>query len=222
MTAGELVDYIRTLAPAAQAAPTGMLLNLLGIAQDEVSREAKLPRKVVQYDNLTADNQLVLPTDARKETLIAAYLLTKDDAGDVTASRSLRIYDFITASRAHPDWLSWDASDETRFIMYDPAHDPDCPRPAPAPSATYPASFRIIYVQEPTAITGVDTVVLDGKFTGLASVLAYRVAYLLTREMTFLREFEKAMHALAGQARHPTVVPFNPLFEWARPGGARG
>jgi hypothetical protein len=222
VTAGELVDYIRSLAPQAVAVPTGQLLNLLAVAQDEVSRETKLPRKVVQYDDLTADNQLVLPVDARKETLMAAYLVTKDEDGVVTGSRSLPIYDFVSASRYHPNWTSWDPSDATRFIMYDPAHDPDCPRPAPAPSVEFPASFRVIYVVKPTAIAGLDTVVMDGKFTGLAPVLAYRVAYLLTRDMVMLREYERAMYALAGQARPAPVVVRSALYLAGAPGGTRG
>jgi hypothetical protein len=222
VTAGELVDYIRSLAPQAVAVPTGQLLNLLTVAQDEVSREAKLPRKAVQYDDLTADNQLVLPTDARKETLMAAYLVTKDDNGDVIDSRALPIYDFVSASRYHPNWTSWAPSSAARFMMYDPAHDPDCPRPAPAPSVEFPASFRVIYVVQPTAITGLDTVVLDGKFTGLAPVLAYRVAYLLTRDMVMLREYERALHALSGQARPAPVVVRNMLYVASAPEGSRG
>jgi hypothetical protein len=222
VTAGELVDYIRSLVPQAVATPTAQLLNLLTVAQEEVAREAKLPRRVVQYDNLTADNQLVLPDDARKESLVAVYLITKNDVNEVTASRSLPIYDFISASRYHPNWTTWEATDATRFIMYDPAHDPDCPRPAPAPSIASPASFRVIYVQRPVEITGLDTVVMSGKFGGLAPVLAYRVAYLLGRDAVMLREYERAMFALAGQARPAPVVVNNPLYLWNQPRGARG
>jgi hypothetical protein len=221
MTAGELIDYIRTLAPQAVAAPTGQLLNLLGIAQEEVAREAKLPRKVVQYDDLTADNQMVLPSDARKESLVAVYLVTKDDDGLPSASRSLPIYDFMSASRRWADWTMWDASAATRFVMYDPSHNPDCPRPAPAPSEGDPATFRVVYVVRPTAITGVDSHVFDGKFEGIAPVLAYRVAFLLTRDPVMLREYERAMNALAGQARPPAVVVQNPLYAWNEPWGSR-
>jgi hypothetical protein len=223
VNAGELIDYTRTLAGgAASQVATGHLLNLLNIAQDEVSREAKLPRRVVQYDGLTAANQLVLPADARKESLVAAYAVTRDDNGDVTNSRSLPVYDFVSASRAHPNWTTWDPTGEARFIMYDPAHDPDCPRPAPGPSVEFPQSIRVVYVLRPAEITGLDSVVFDGKFTGLHSVLAYRVAYLVTRDPLMLREYERSMNALAGQARPPSVVVRNPLYAFAAPGGARG
>lgn len=222
MTVGELVDYIRSLAPQAMAAPTGQLVNLLSIAQEEVSREAKLPRKVVQYDDLTAANQLVLPTDARKESLVAAYVIAKDDTDAIVSSRELPIYDFVTASRRYSDWTLWDPSDGTRFIMYDPAYDPDCPRPAPAPSADYPTSFRVIYVVKPTAFAGLDSTVFDGKFKGLAPVIAYRVLYLLTKDTMMLREYERAAYALSGQARPAPVVVKNALYLDQEPWGVRG
>lgn len=223
MNAGELIDYIRTLTGGAAASvPTGQMLNLINTAQDEISREAKLPRKVVQYDDLTADNQLVLPNDARKETLVEAYMVTKDDTGKVTASRSLPIYNFVTASRMHPNWTTWDPTDEARFIMYDPAYDPDCPRPVPGPSVDHPQSIRVIYVVKPEHVTGLDSVVFEGKFTGLATVIAYRVAFLLTRDGVMLREYERAMNALAGQSRPPALVIKHALYAWNAPGGTRG
>ena len=223
MNAGELIDYIRTLlGPQAGGIPTGHLLNLLNVAQEEVSREAKLPRKVVQYDELTAGNQLVLPTDARKESLVAVYKLDKNDDGDVESSRSLRIMDFVTASREHPNWTTWDATDATKFVMYDPAHDPDCPRPVPAPSSEFPASFRVIYVVRPTRLVELTDLPFGGKFAGLTPVLAYRVAYLVARDPVMLREYERAINALAGQARPPSVVVRNPLYSYAMPDGSRG
>jgi hypothetical protein len=223
VNAGQLVDYIRTLTgQALQSIPTGHILNLINTAQEEVSRETKLPRRVVQYDNLTAANQLVLPLDARKESLIAVYQITKDDNQDVTDSRSMQIYDFIAASRMHPNWTTWDPSGNAMFIMYDPAYDPDCPRPAPGPSPAEPQSFRVIYVVKPDPVTSLDSLVLDGKFEGLTTVLAYRVAYLLTRDGVMLREYEKSMNALAGQSRPANVVAQNPMYRFNAPGGARG
>jgi hypothetical protein len=223
VNAGELIDYTRTLAGgAANQVATGHLLNLLNIAQDEVSREAKLPRRVVQYDDLVAPNQLVLPSDARKESLIAVYAIDKDDANDVTNSRSLPIYDFVTASRMHPNWTTWEPTSQARFVMYDPAYDPDCPRPAPGPSVEYPQSFRVVYVLRPAEVTGLDSIVFDGKFTGLHAVLAYRIAFLVTRDVAMLREYERAMNALAGQSRPASVVAQNPLYRFNAPGGARG
>jgi hypothetical protein len=223
VNAGQLVDYIRTLTgQALQAVATGHILDLINTAQEEISRETKLPRKVIQYDNLTASNQLVLPLDARKESLIAVYHITKDDNQVVTGSRSMPIYDFIAASRLHPSWTTWDPSGQPTFIMYDPAFDPDCPRPAPGPSVTEPQSFRLIYVMKPDRVTGLDSPVLDGKFTGLTTVLAYRVAYLITRDAVMLREYERSMNALAGQSRPATVVAQNPLYKFNAPEGARG
>lgn len=223
MTAGELIDYVRILTgERGQAAPTGLLLNLLNIAQDEVSRETRLPRKAVQYDGLTADNQLVLPADSRKEALVEAYQLTKDADGNVTDSAALPIYDFVTAGRVHPNWLQWEAADRARFLMYDPAMDPDCPRPAPKPSVDHPQSFRVVYVVQPTDATSLASEVLAGKFKGLSTVLAYRVAYLLTRDQAMWGEYEKAMRALNGQARPPTVIVKNKLYRAYLPGGERG
>jgi hypothetical protein len=223
VNAGELIDYVRTLLGAqAGSIPTGHLLNLLNVAQEEVSREAKLPRKVVQYDELTAANQLVLPEEARKESLIAVYKLGKNDDGDVESSRSLRIMDFVTASREHPNWTTWDASDATKFIMYDPAHDPDCPRPVPGPSSEFPGSFRVIYVVRPNRLSELTDLPFSGKFIGLMSVLAYRVAYLVARDPVMLREYERAINALAGQARPPSVIVRNPLYAYSAPDGTRG
>lgn len=223
MNAGQLVDYIRTLTgQALQAVPTGHILNLINTAQEEVSRETKLPRKVVQYDNLTASNQLVLPLDARKESLAAVYFISKDTNQDVVSSRAMPVYDFIAASRVHPNWTTWDPSGNPIFIMYDPAYDPDCPRPVPGPSVAEPQSFRVIYVVKPDLVTGLDSQVLDGKFSGLTTVLAYRVAYLVTRDGLMLREYERAMNALAGQSRPANVVAQNPIYKFNAPGGARG
>jgi hypothetical protein len=223
VNAGELIDYTRTLAGGAAAqVATGHLLNLLNIAQDEVSRETKLPRRVLQYDNLTAANQLVLPADARKESLIAAYAIDKNDLGEVTNSRSLPVYDYITASRTHPNWTTWEATSQVRFIMYDPAYDPDNPTPVPAPSVQFPQSFRLVYVLRPGEITGLGSVVFDGKFSGLHTVLAYRVAFLVTRDVAMLREYERAMNALAGQSRPASVVVKNSLYQFSALGGPRG
>jgi len=223
VNAGELIDYVRTLIGASAAGiPSGHLLNLLNVAQEEVTREAKLPRKVVQYDNLTAGNQLVLPSDARKESLVAVYKLSKNDDGDVESSRSLRIMDFVTASREHPNWTTWDASEATKFIMYDPAHDPDCPRPVPPPSVSEPGSFRVIYVVRPERLVELTDVPFGGKFLGLMPVLAYRVAYLVSRDAVMLREYERAVNALSGQARPPSVVVRNPLYAYSAPDGSRG
>lgn len=222
MTAGELIDYIRTLTgQAGMMAPTGQLMNLLNIAQEEVSREARVPRKVVQYNDLTAANQLVLPGDARKESLIEAYLLTKDDDGTVKGSRTLPIYDFVTASRVHPNWLQWEPGGQTAFLMYDPAFDPDCPKPAPAPSVGTPASYRVVYVVQPDRATALDSLVFGGKFPGLTPVLAYRVAYLLTRDQAMWAEYERALRALHGQSRPSPIIAKNLLYQHGAPRGSR-
>jgi hypothetical protein len=247
VNAGELIDYTRTLAGgAANQVATGHLLNLLNIAQDEVSREAKLPRRVATYNNLIMASQFALPADARRESVIAVYAIRNDETNPVTVdstivfadstvltadiqstpeasnSRSLPVYDYVTASRMHPNWTTWDSTDEPRFVIYDPAFDPDYLRPVPAPSVQYPQSFRVVYVLKPAEITSLESVVFDGKFTGLHTVLAYRVAFLVTRDVAMLREYERAMNALAGQSRPASVVAQNPLYRFTAPGGARG
>lgn len=213
MTAGQVLDYARTLmGPAGAALATGHLLTLLNIAQEEVSREAKLPRKVVQYTNLTADNQLVLPADARKEALTEAYAVGLDDGGAVDSSRNIPILDFVTASRLYPQWTTWESQPWPTFLMYDPAHNPDVPRPAPAPSPEHPQSIRVVYVQRPAPLTGLDSPIFDDKFDGLHTILAYRVAYLVLRDGAMLQEYERRMHQLAGQARPPGIVARNALY----------
>jgi hypothetical protein len=213
MRAGEVLDYARTLLGQAGAAiPTAHLLQLLQTAQEEVSREAKLPRRVVVYDDLTSANQLVLPTDARKESLIAAYYVAKDEDDDPKHISELPIYDFVSASRYHPQWTLWEPAAKPIFVMYDPAQNPDNPRPAPGPSAEHEQTIRIVYVQKPTRLTDLDSVVFDDKFDGLVPVLAYRVAYLLMRDQHYLREYERAMSALAGQARPPAVNVKNTMY----------
>lgn len=223
MTAGQVLDYARSLlGPAGATIPTAHLLSLLSMAQEEVSREAKLPRTTVQYDNLTADNQMVLPDDARREGLIAAYQVEKNADGAVVSSRVLPIYDFTTASRLSPHWTTWTPTTAgASFLLYDPAHNPDVPRPVPGPSVEHERSFRITYVKRPAPLDGLDSAIFDGKFSGLTPVLAYRVAWLLTKDAVYRHEYERSMAALAGQARPPLVIAYNPTFWAGAPGGSR-
>lgn len=222
MTAGQLIDYVRTLVgPASVGMAPGHLLNLLNIAQDEVSREARMPRKVVQYSGLTADNQMVLPSDARTEGLIEVHALSFDGDGALSNSRPLQIFDYVSAARYHPSWATWEGGSGPSFVVYDPAHTPACPRPVPAPTADAPASFRVLYIARPADLSSLSDLVFGGKFSGLATVVAYRVAYLLTRDQAMYGEYERALRALVGQSRHPTVMVKNPLYLANLPLGER-
>lgn len=219
MTAGNLIDLTRTLSGMPDV-PPAHLLTLLNTVNDEVSRDVGVPIGTVDFMNLTTVSQLQIPANGREEGLLAVYRLTVDDEGAVTQSRQMPLFSFQQASEYEPQWTIEEPAAEARFIVYDPAQLYNNPMPVPAPSVTYPHSYRLVYRVHPCEMETLADQPLDGKYPSFHDILAYRAAYLLTRDQNLYREYEmKVRRARASTVQTGRLV-FNPM--WSTTGAWRG
>lgn len=219
MNAGELIDLTRTLAGMPDV-PPAHILTLLNTVNDEVSRDLRLPIGTVDFRGITLVSQLQIPSDGREEGMLALYRLTVDEDDAVTGSTKLPLWTFQQASEYEPQWTIEVAAEAARFVVYDPAQLYNNPTPVPPPSAEYPHDYRMVYMVRPCPMENFPDLPLDGKHASFHDILAYRAAYLLTRDDRLGREHElKIRRARAATVQTAPVIQ-NPL--WWGTGAARG
>jgi hypothetical protein len=219
VNAGALIDLTRTLSGMPDV-PPAHLLTLLNVVNDEVSRDLGVPIGTVDFMNLTAAADLQIPANGREEGLLEVYRLTLDEDDAVVGQTRLPLWTFQQASEYEPNWSTEEPGGVPRFVVYDPSQLYVNPLPVPAPSAEGPQSFRMVYQIHPCEMEQLTDLPLDGRLPSFHDVLAYRAAYLLTRDETMLREFETKMRRARGRTFKAAPPVWNPL--WATTGAWRG
>lgn len=211
MTAAELLDMVRVLTREATLTD-GAILQALNVAQEDVGRNLRAPIQTVLYNNVNGIGVLSWPTDARDDGILQIYALTTDDTGAITNSTVIPIYDFQTASMYEPNWTLEEAADEARFVVYDPTYEIATPYPVPPPDSAHIQSFRLTYVVRPTKMAELSDEPFNGRLESFHDILAYRAAYLMTRDAAMNAEYERRMREARGASNHGAVVAFNPLY----------
>lgn len=212
MNAGELIDLSRTLSGMPDI-PPAHILTLLNVVNNEVSRDLRLPIGTVDFRDVTLTSQLQVPSDGREEGILALYRLTVDDTDAITDSTRLPMWSFQQASEYEPNWTLEEADSTPRFVVYDPPQLYNNPTPVPPPSASTPQSFRMVYMIKPCDMENFADLPLDGKHPSFHDILAFRTAYLLTRDDRMLREYElKIRRARAATVQTAPVIQ-NPMFQ---------
>jgi hypothetical protein len=219
VTAGSLIDLTRTLAGMPDV-PPAHLLNLLNVINDEVSRDIGVPIGTVDFYDVTSVSMLQIPENGREEGLLAVYQLHRDDDGNVRESRQLPLWSFQQASEYEPNWSTREPGEVARFIVYDPSQLYNNPMPVPNPSVAMPQSFRMVYQVHPCEMETLQDQPLDGKWPGFHDILAYRAAYLLTRDEKMLREYELKIRRARGRSAKTAPPVINQL--WTHSGAGRG
>jgi hypothetical protein len=214
VTAAELIDMVKLFArgEAMAGVTDGAILQALNVAQEDVSRNLRAPIQTVLYTNVNGIGALTWPTDARDDGILRLYALTTDDSGTVTASSVIPIYDFETASMYEPNWTVEEAADQARFVVYDPTYEIATPYPVPPPDADNVQSYRLTYVVRPTKMAELTDEPFNGRLESFHDILAYRAAYLMTRDNAMAAEYERRMREARGASNHGPVVAFNPLY----------
>lgn len=207
MTVAELIDMVRVLGRDATL-QDGAILQVLNVAQDDVGRNLRAP--IAKADQLSVTT-LVWPTNARADGILQVEVLTLDEVDAVTNARTVPIYDARTAAVYEPNYAQGAAAEEARFIVYNPT-SAAAPMPIPPPSATYPQSFRVTYVIQPTKMTAMTDEPFGGLLESFHDVLAYRAAWLLGRDQTMAAEYERRIREARGASNQGIVVANNPLY----------
>lgn len=211
MTLAELMDMTRALSGNPPVSD-GALAQLLNVAQEDVSNALRLPTQVVLYKNVASAASFNWPSDAREEGILKVYGLTLDDTDEITASVQLPVYDFDTASALEPNWTVEQPSKTARFIVWDPTGEVATPVPVPPPDATNLQSFRIHYVVRPTKMDELTDEPFNGRMDSFHDVLAYRAAWLLTRDQAMFMEFQRRMREAHGKSTMGLNVLKNLMF----------
>lgn len=211
MTLAELLDMTRAMI-GGTSVTDGALAQQLNIAQEHVSRELRIPAATVTYSSVTDPGAFDWPTDARDDGILDVYALTLDDDGDETASSRIPVYNFRAASMYDANWTMEEAAKVARFIVYDPTHEIMRPRPVPPPDASNAQSFRVTYVVRPTKMQAMTDTPFNGRLESFHDVLAYRVAYLLTRDAVMAAEYTRRLRHARGASSHAPVAVVNPLY----------
>lgn len=224
MTAAELMDMVRLLArgEAMQGITDGALLQALNVAQDDVSRNLRAPTQTVTYTNVNGIGAFSWPSDARDEGIQRVYALTRDDDGNVLNSKRVPVYDFHTASVFEPSWTIAEPGPVARFIVFDPGNEVSSPYPVPPPDADNVQAYRVTYVVRPTKMTALDDQPFHGKLDSFHDALAYRAAWLLTRDTAMLMEYERRLKEARGATNRGALAPNNPLYTRNVTRGGRG
>jgi hypothetical protein len=211
VTAAELLDMVRVLTRDT-ALTDGALLQALNVAQEDVSRGLRAPVQTVLYVNVNGVGNFNWPADARDDGILQVYALSTDDSGEVVNSSVIPVYDFQTASMYEPNWTTEGAADVARFIVYDPTYEIASPYPVPPPDSAHVQSFRLTYVVRPTKMAELSDEPFNGRLESFHDILAYRTAYLMTRDAAMNIEYERRMREARGASNHGAVVAFNPLY----------
>ena len=223
MTAGQLISYLRAVVKDYDVS-TAHAIELLNLAMDEISREIKLPQRTVTYESATSVADMVLPTDARSEGLIAVYGLSRNSSGVLyQATGPLPLLTSEDASAQDENWWFTDPSQDIQYVVYDPAQSGSYPRPVPPPDSSNPQNYRIVYAVEPTPMSALDDQPFDGQYDSFHILIAYKVAYMMTGNQIHLREYEKRMNALHAKTRPHGFLPRNMFMTaYTVGGGGRG
>jgi hypothetical protein len=219
VTAGNLIDLTRTLSGMPDV-PPGHLLTLLNTVNDEVSRDIGVPIGTVDFVDVTSVSMLQIPQNGREEGLLAVYQLMRDDDGNVQQSRQMPLWTFQQASEYSPNWTIREPAESAQFIVYDPSQLYNNPMPVPNPSVDFPHSYRMVYLVHPCEMETLEDPPLDGKWPGFHDLLAFRAAYLLTRDEKMLREYELKVRRARGRATRTALPSINQL--WMTTGAWRG
>lgn len=211
MTLAELMDMTRALAGNPQVTD-GALTQLLNTAQEDVSLTLKVPTQVVYFKEIASAAEFNWPADARDEGILKVYGLTLDDAGEITSSDMLAIYDFDTASALEPNWTTEPPAKTPRFIVWDPTAEIVTPVPVPPPDASNLQSFRIHYVIRPNKMDELTDEPFNGRLKSFHDILAYRAAWLLTRDQVMFMELQRRMREAHGASTMGLGVMKNLLF----------
>lgn len=214
MTLAELMDVVKLLVPAERMAGVtdGALAQAINVAQDDVSRALRAPTQTVLYDSVDGVGAFSWPTDARDDGIVQVYALTLDSSGAITNSTMIPVYDFKTASTYEPDWSLEEPATVARFIVYDPTAEVAVPYPVPPPDSTNIQAYRITYVVAPSKMSALTDQPFQGRLDSFHDVLAYRVAWLLTGNQQFQREYERRMNEAHGASGLGIVTVKNPLY----------
>lgn len=210
MNAGELIDYVRSL--TGTEAATAHLLTMLNVAQDEVSRELRLPTNTVEYHDVGSTNDLALPDDARVEGVQEVYKLVKNDDGDVISSTRLQLYDMRSAAQFERGWAEVPAAKEARYVVYDPAQIAATLHPVPPPSATTLQHYRVLYAQVPDKMDSLGDQPFAGLFDSFHVILAYKVAHLISGDERWSRQYELRMNQANAGTRKPQAMIQNRMY----------
>ncbi len=219
MNAGELIDLTRTLAGMPNL-PPAHVLTLLNVANDEVSRDARVPIGTVNMFGLTTASQLQVPQDGREEGLMAVYHVRRNEEEVEESVRELRLLSFRAASELYPGWTTWGEAESPTFVVYDPPQLFNDPLPVPGPSAEHVHDYRLVYLIRPCKMETMTDKPLDGKHASFHDALAYRAAFLLTRDRDMRAEYELKIRRMRRFTQDLAPRVFNPLWnEYARVGG---
>lgn len=224
MTAAELMDMVRILArgDAMQGVTDGALLQALNVAQEDVSRNLRAPTQTVTYTNVNGVGAFNWPADARDDGIQRVYALTRDDDENVLHSQLVPVYDFQTASLFSPGWTMEEPGPVGRFIVFDPGNEIGSPYPVPPPSAENVQAYRVTYVVRPDKMTSLEDQPFHGRLESFHDVLAYRAAWLLTRDDRLLAEYERRLREGRGSTNRGAQLPNNPLYTRNVIRGGRG
>jgi hypothetical protein len=211
MTAAELIDMVRALAPQQSGGlPPATILQMLNVAQEDMSRAAKAPIATVDYGPITDPTDFAWPADAREDGIIAVYSLALDEDDHVTSSRLIPVWDFSTASLYDANWTLRPAASRADLVVWDVAYLAAFPLLVPPPSADAPQYLRVTYAVRPEKMTQLSDEAFHGRLSAYHDGLAYRVSFLLARDGLLLREYDRRvreMRAVVGRAPERVVNP---------------
>ena len=219
MNAGALIDFTRTLAGMPDV-PPAHLLTLLNVVNDEVSRDLGVPIGTVDFMKIEAATDLQIPANGREEGLLELYRLTLNDDDSVAGSVRVPMWTFQQASEYEPNWSTEEPGGVPRFVVYDPSQMYVNPLPVPAPTAAAPQSFRMVYQVHPCEMEELADEPLDGRLPSFHDVIAYRAAFLLTRDAALMQEYEVKIRRARGRTFKGAPPVWNPL--WSTTGAWRG
>lgn len=220
MKVAELIDMTRMLAGQGEI-NTGATLQLLNIAQEDVSRNLRVPIQTVFYPAVNGIGAFNWPVDARDDGILRVYALTVDTNQDVLSSKEIPVYDFNTASQYFPSWTFEPPASVANFVVYDPTYEISSPYPVPPPDANNVQSYRITYVVRPAKMDSMDDEPFNGRLESFHDILCYRAAFLLSRTPDLMMEYEKRLREARGASNHGLVVAYNPLYRRVVSSGGR-